>query len=595
MATVDIQTLLSSNLPLGFTGSIGYTGSQGFTGSQGEKGDRYKTTSSTTLTISSSGTATFTIETELGYSINQTIKVSYDTGNYMIMNISSYNSSTGEMQANILSSVGSGTYSSWIVNLEGAVGEIGYTGSQGFTGSSGEYAALGFTGSQGDQGFTGSQGFTGFVGSQGPAGGFTGSAGFTGSQGYTGSGSSVGGSNTQIQYNNNGVFGGSANLTWSQPTTTLTVTGNIYFPNEANPAYPGGYKSAFTLSDGFLESNFGAAGGNLYFGAGFAPGPTSQSANMYIGDNMNLNAPGAAQANIYLGGVNNNSQIYLRGITNFPNEASPAYPGIYRSTFFDSTGVFESTFGAAGGNLYFGAGFAPGPTSQSANMYIGDVMNLNAPGAAQANIYLGGVNNNSQIYLRGITNFPNEAAPASYPGAYRSTFFDSTGVFESTFGATGGNLYFGAGFSSVGSSSTANIYIGDAMNAHPSGAQSNIYLGGTNNNSNIYLRGQSYHKNESYFESEISPAYPGSWKSMHASGTDGRAESIFGATGGNLYVGAGFSSVGSTSTANIYIGDVMNAHPSGAQSNIYLGGTNNNSNIYLRGVTNFPNEAHWYS
>ncbi len=70
---------------------------------------------------------------------------------------------------------------------------------------------------------------------------------------------------------------------------------------------------------------------------------------------------------------------------------------------------------------------------------------------------------------------------------------------------------------------------------------------------------------------------------MHASGTDGRAESIFGATGGNLYVGAGFSSVGSTSTANIYIGDVMNAHPSGAQSNIYLGGTNNNSNIYLRG------------
>ncbi len=74
----------------------------------------------------------------------------------------------------------------------------------------------------------------------------------------------------------------------------MEVTGNIYFPNEANPAYPGGYKSAFTLSDGFLESNFGAAGGNLYFGAGFAPGPTSQSANMYIGDVMNLNAPADA-------------------------------------------------------------------------------------------------------------------------------------------------------------------------------------------------------------------------------------------------------------------------------------------------------------
>jgi len=188
--------------------------------------------------------------------------------------------------------------------------------------------------------------------------------------------------------------------------------------------------------------------------------------------------PSGAQSNIYLGGANNNSNIYLRGVTNFPNEASPAYPGIYRSAFFDSTGVFESTFGAIGGTLYVGAGLSSTGSSSTANIYIGDAMNVH-PSGAQSNIYLGGAGNTSQIYLRGITNFPNEANPA-YPGAYRSTFFDSTGVFESTFGATGGNLYFGAGFSSVSSTGTANIYIGDAMNAHPSGAQSNIYLGGAN-------------------------------------------------------------------------------------------------------------------
>ena len=594
MATVDIQTLLSSNLPLGFTGSIGYTGSQGFTGSQGEKGDRYKTTSSTQLTISSSGTATFTIETELGYSINQTIKVSYDTGNYMIMNITSYNSNTGVMQADVLSSVGSGAYSSWIVNLEGAVGEIGYTGSQGFTGSSGAFAAVGFTGSKGDFGYTGSAGSTGFVGSQGPAGGFTGSAGFTGSQGYTGSGSSVGGSNTQIQYNNNGVFGGSANLTWSQPTTTLTVTGNIYFPNEASASYPGGYKSAFTLSDGFLESNFTATGGNLYFGAGFAPSPTSTAANMYIGDNMNLSPPGAAQANIYIGGASNNSQIYLRGITNFPNEANPAYPGAYRSTFFDSTGVFESTFSAAGGNLYFGAGFAPSPTSTAANMYIGDNMNLSPPGVAQANIYIGGASNNSQIYLRGRSYLQNvmtynpavTGAPTGYTGAtYRAGAFYSDGTLQSFFSAANSqNFYIAQGFA-PGPSAVSSIYLGSEMNLHPNGVQANIYLGGASNNSQIYLRGNIY------FPNEISASYPGIWKSMHASGTDGVAESIFGATGGTLYFGAGFGSSPGT-VANMYIGDAMNYNvPGGRQANIYIGGANNDSQIYLRGITNFPNEA----
>lgn len=44
----------------------------------------------------------------------------------------------------------------------------------------------------------------------------------------TGSGNGVpGGSNTQVQFNDGGLFGGSANLTFNKTTSNLTVTGNI--------------------------------------------------------------------------------------------------------------------------------------------------------------------------------------------------------------------------------------------------------------------------------------------------------------------------------------------------------------------------------
>ena len=141
---------------------------------------------------------------------------------------------------------------------------------------------------------------------------------------------------------------------------------------------------------------------------------------------MNFNAPGSRQANIYIGGADNNSQIYLRGVTNFPNEANPGYPGAYRSAFFDASGVFESTFGATGGNLYIGAGFAPS-APVAANLYIGDAMNFNAPGSRQANIYIGGANNNSQIYLRGF----GTVAPLGGVGN-RAVYSDASGVLTNS-------------------------------------------------------------------------------------------------------------------------------------------------------------------
>jgi len=59
------------------------------------------------------------------------------------------------------------------------------------------------------------------------AGGQIGATGETGPTGPTGPAGSVGGSNTQIQFNDNSVFNGSANLIFDKSTNVLTVIGNI--------------------------------------------------------------------------------------------------------------------------------------------------------------------------------------------------------------------------------------------------------------------------------------------------------------------------------------------------------------------------------
>ena len=175
----------------GATGPTGLTGASGATGVTGAAGDKYATTSTTSLTIASSGTLTLTIGTGLSYSTNQTVLVSYDISNHMHAEVDTYNASTGVMVAQITDSDGSGTYSAWEVNLSGAVGTqgpVGATGSQGLTGATGPQGATGITGDTGATGATGLQGGVGATGATGVQGdtGATGPTGLTGATGTTG-------------------------------------------------------------------------------------------------------------------------------------------------------------------------------------------------------------------------------------------------------------------------------------------------------------------------------------------------------------------------------------------------------------------------
>src|SRR6185503_18768551 len=92
------------------------------------------------------GSHTLIIGTGLQYSPGQTVIISNSTSNYMIGTVSTYNNITGQMTVTVTSVIGSGTFSSWTVNLNGAPGPAGATGATGPAGATGAIGATGATG-----------------------------------------------------------------------------------------------------------------------------------------------------------------------------------------------------------------------------------------------------------------------------------------------------------------------------------------------------------------------------------------------------------------------------------------------------------------
>ena len=107
-----------------------------------------------------------------------------DIDNYMVGDITATDGTYIDFI--VTKSVGSATgVSGWIINLNGAVGQIGASGATGYVG------ATGYTGATGSQGITGDQGASGATGPDGEQGivgdsGYTGATGATGVIGYEG-------------------------------------------------------------------------------------------------------------------------------------------------------------------------------------------------------------------------------------------------------------------------------------------------------------------------------------------------------------------------------------------------------------------------
>lgn len=122
--TVPLPSVIESATgpagPAGAPGAPGAPGTPGAPGDQGPpgaSGDRYATTSVTSLSISL-GTKTLTVETGLSYSPQQEIIIADGGNNHMHALVTSYDSGSGIMVVDVNKKTGSGTYSSWTVNLE---------------------------------------------------------------------------------------------------------------------------------------------------------------------------------------------------------------------------------------------------------------------------------------------------------------------------------------------------------------------------------------------------------------------------------------------------------------------------------------------
>jgi hypothetical protein len=81
-------------------------------------GDRYLTTSTTSLTINNSN-KTLTVGTGLSYTPTQNVTISYDASNHMHGEVLTYNTGTGAMTVDVNHHTGSGTYAVWVVNVGG--------------------------------------------------------------------------------------------------------------------------------------------------------------------------------------------------------------------------------------------------------------------------------------------------------------------------------------------------------------------------------------------------------------------------------------------------------------------------------------------
>ena len=80
--------------------------------------DRYKTTSTTSNSVSN-GSKSFTVDLNLSYIPLQEILVVYDVSHHMHGEVTSYNAATGALVVDIKHHTGSGTYTSWVINLDG--------------------------------------------------------------------------------------------------------------------------------------------------------------------------------------------------------------------------------------------------------------------------------------------------------------------------------------------------------------------------------------------------------------------------------------------------------------------------------------------
>ena len=377
----------------GATGVAGTDGSTGATGATGLPGDKYQTTSSDTLSIAT-GNVSLTVGTGLSYSIAQDAIIAYDINNHMVGMVESYDPLTGALVINVATIVGTGSYSTWDVNLNGAQGIAGDTGATGATGigttgATGIAGPSGATGLAGPTGLTGPTGATGLQGSTGPQGpaGDTGGVGATGPIGATGVGAT-------------GVAG---------PTGPTGATGVAGPTGATGPQGPQGNAGSVGSTGPIGATGLtgptgatgvtGATGGFGYYGAFHSNQTTTLTAS------INSNSTLPIQ-------VVSTSGFYTSGYLVLDTEIIQ-YTGVTPTSF---TGITRGVAGSNGSNHTAGtpigmAQVAPAGSASNVRIDITDLTNgvtLNTVNGVVTCLYAGTYNFQFSIQVANAGNAPDD-------------------------------------------------------------------------------------------------------------------------------------------------------------------------------------------
>lgn len=218
----------------------------GPTGPTGPSGTYYASTSTNSLTLAT-GAQSLTIGTGLAYTAAQPIIIANDATHYMVGLVTSYNTATGALVANVTAITGTGTFTSWTINLNGASGPQGANGPTGPTGATG--AASSVAGPTGPTGPTGPVGAGGAVGANGPTGP-TGPTGGTGPTGPTGTAGSNGSGGPTGPTGSSGVTGPTGSAGSFGPTGPTGPTGAMIYPGAGIPLSTGSGWGASYASTG---------------------------------------------------------------------------------------------------------------------------------------------------------------------------------------------------------------------------------------------------------------------------------------------------------------------------------------------------------
>jgi hypothetical protein len=448
------------------------------------------------------------------------------------------------------------------------------TGETGPTGLTGETGPTGLTGETGPTGLTGETGPTGLTGETGPTG-LTGETGPTGLTGETGPTGPIGGSDTQVIYNNGGVSSGDPALTFDVTTGTTTVSSLVV----TNAAGIGGDLSissnisagnlTYTAATGTLTLQ-GVAGSisppytpgtTVYYqttnNSGTPPGTTpadfspsnygtwssvdsrivcrysSSIANMAIGSFVNgaaatFTGPGTTSAVVtcYL------SISPTQGGTTYAQVAfvttggayTIQYSGVFGNPYPAGSGTTITIRNPAGSTLY---------TSNPTTSGFGGVYYIQVARISNSLVFYGAYNTNSPVTtlhtVTGIT--PQDqyvfglGAPQNYGGSQINSFTISTLDGDATLYnnlVLNAPAVFSNTISNVGIATfDSNITVGGTLsNTGIATFGSNVTMNGITTASSLVVTFTSSHGGIATFSSNVNVTYSGSNPGLLITGND---------------------------------------------------------------------------